>query len=153
MATSSLLVCGATEPSRAHGLQPRADALRGGIKVNRCHTDAPLKRALLTQSGERKSLRRGGTPQTHGRTRLMPAPQIAVISFDLAPNIEIATKLPTIEKGCQENSSDTALQLSSTGWRGTQGNRGLATLCRQRTTPRSVPNPLRFTRMSLASTE
>jgi hypothetical protein len=65
----------------------------------------------------------------------------AVISFDLAPNIEIAVKLPTIEKGCQENSSDAALQLSSTGWRGAQGNRGLATLCRQRTTPRSVPNP------------
>jgi hypothetical protein len=55
---------------------------------------------------------------------LCQPPQIAVISFDLAPNIEIAIKLPTIEKGCQENSSDAALQLSSTGWLGAQGNRG-----------------------------
>ena len=65
----------------------------------------------------------------------MPASPIAVISFDLAPIFEIETKVPTIEKGCQEISSDVACKLSSAGWQGARGDRGLATLRRKPFSP------------------
>lgn len=45
----------------------------------------------------------------------MPASPIAVISFDLAPNIEIEVKLPTIGKCCQEIGSHAALQIEQYG--------------------------------------
>jgi hypothetical protein len=45
----------------------------------------------------------------------MPASPISVINFDLAPNIEIARKVLTIGKSCQEISSDAALQIEQYG--------------------------------------
>jgi hypothetical protein len=45
----------------------------------------------------------------------MPASPIAVINFDLAYNIEITTKVPTIGKGCQEIGSHAALQIEHYG--------------------------------------